>query len=111
MSVMPESIYKSSYGRLSESDRELVGVGDVPFVTLGYAVMNLTQDETVIKERVYVVRDASKLLLGIPAIRSLGLIHEIPGTYSVKAVHRTADNHPLRSGSKEDIVKKYPTHF
>ena len=34
VSVMPEAIYKSSYGMLSKSDRELVGAGDVPLVTL-----------------------------------------------------------------------------
>jgi len=95
VSVMPEAIYKSSYGTLSKSDRELVGAGDVPLVTLGCAVMNLSLAETVIKERVYVVRGTSKLLLGVPAIRSLGLIHEIPGTYSVKAVNQMPDNHPL----------------
>lgn len=100
VSVMPEHIYKSSYGTLSKSDRELVGAGDVPLKTLGCAVMNLTQDETVIKERVYVVSGASKLLLGIPAIQSLGLIHDIPGTYSVKAVHQTPDSHPLQSATK-----------
>ena len=73
--------------------------------------MNLTLAETVIKERVYVVRGASKLLLGVPAIRSLGLIHEIPGAYSVKAVNQMPDNHPLQSGTKEDIVKQYPMLF
>ena len=51
------------------------------------------------------------MLLGIPAIRSLGLIHDIPGTYSVKFVHQTPDKHPLRSGTKEDILKQYPTLF
>ena len=111
VSVMPEAIYKSSYGILSKSDRELVGAGDVPLMTLGCAVMNLTLAQTVIKERVYVVRGASKLLLGVPAIRSLGLIHEIPGTYSVKAVNQMPDNHSLRSGTKEDIVKQYPKLF
>ena len=89
MSVMPEAMYKSSYGTLSKSDRELVGAGDVPLVTLGCAVMILTLDETAIEERVYVVRGESKLLLGIPAIRSLGLIHKIPGTFSVKSVQQT----------------------
>ena len=39
---------------LSKSDRELVGAGDVPLMTLGCAVMNRTLAETVIKERVYV---------------------------------------------------------
>ena len=111
VSVMPKAIYKSSFGKLSKSDRELVGAGDVPLVTLGCAVMNFSLAETVITERVYVVRGVSKLLLGVPAIRSLGLIHEIPGTYSVNAVNHMPDNHPLRSGTKEDIVKQYPTLF
>lgn len=93
--VMPVFIYKLSYGRLLKSELELVGAGDVPLVTLGRAFMSLTLDETVIKERVYIVKGESKLLLGIPAIRSLGLIHEIPGTFRVKAIHHRADNHPL----------------
>jgi len=107
--LMPEAIYKSSYGMLSKSDRELVRAGDVPLVNLGCAVMNLTLDETVIK--VYVVRGASKLLLGVPAIQNLGLIHEIPGTYSVKAVSPMPVNRPLQSGTKEDILTQYPTLF
>ena len=111
VSVVPEATYKSSCGTLSKSDRELVGAGDVPLMTLGCAVMDLTLAETVIKEQVYVVRGASKLLLEVPAIRSLGLIHEIPGTYSVKAVNQMPDSQPLRSGTKEDIVKQYPTLF
>lgn len=71
--------------------------------------MNLTLNKTIVKERVYVVRWASKLLLGIPAIRGLGLTYEIPGTYTVKAVDNRPDHHPLRSGIKEHIVKQYPT--
>ena len=51
MSVMPEVIYKSSYETLS--DRELVGAGDVPLMTLRCAVMKLTLAETVITEQVY----------------------------------------------------------
>ena len=111
VSVTPEAIYKSSYGSLSKSDRELVGAGDVPLMTLGCAVMNLTLAETVIKDQVYVVRGASKLLLGVPAIQSLGLVHGIPGTYSIKAVNQMPDNRPLRSGTKEDITKQYPQRF
>ena len=102
VSLMPEAIYKSSYEMLSKSGRELVREGDVPLVNLGCAVMKLTLYETVIK--VYVVRRASKLLLGVPAIRNLGLIHEILWTYSVSQM---PDNHPLRSGAKEVIVKQY----
>ena len=46
--VMPETMYKLSYGTLSISDRELVGAGDVPLVTLRCAVMNIALAETVI---------------------------------------------------------------
>ena len=111
VSVMPEAIEKSSYGTLSKSDRELVLAGDVPLVTLGCAIMNITLAETVISERVYEDRLASKLLLGVPAICSLVLICEIPRTDRVKAVNQMPDNHPLRSGPKEDIVKQYPPIF
>ena len=108
---MPEVIYKSSNKTLSKSDRDLVGAGDVPLVTLECAVMNLSPAETVIKERSYVVRGACKPLFGVPAIRNLGLINEIPGTYSVKAVKQMPDNYPLRSRVKDGIVKQYQHSF
>jgi len=73
------------------------------------ALMIFTPDETVIKELVYIVRGASKLFLGVPAIRSRGLIHGISGIYSVKAVHTmpSPSNSSLRSEIKEDVVKQY----
>ena len=98
-------------GRFQNLTENLLEQGHVPLMTLGCTVMNLTLAETVTKEQVYVVSEASKLLLEVPAIRSLGLIHEIPGTYSVKAVNQMPDSQPLRSGTKEDIVKQYPTLF
>ena len=64
---------------LSKPDRELV----VPLTTVGFALINLALDEIGIEERVYIDKGASKLLLGIPAIRSLGVIDHIPRTYSV----------------------------
>ena len=48
--------------------------------------MTLTHGNTHVKEKVYVVRGTPKLLLGVPAIRSLGLTHKIPGTYTIRAV-------------------------
>ena len=113
VSVMPESAYKESYGKLSKPDRELVGAGDVPLTTVGFTIMNLISEDKAVADRVYIFKEASKLLLGIPAIRGLGLIHQIPGTYSIKAVHHTppADNNPVPSSVKDDIVKKYPMLF
>lgn len=84
---MPESPYKESYGPLSKADRELVGAGDVPLMTLGFALTNLALPKTIIQERVYIFKGASKLLLRIPAIRSLGLIREIAGpTESIQSI-------------------------
>lgn len=103
-SAMPEAIYKSLYGSLSKSDRGLFGAGNVPLVTHGCAVINLSIAETVIKKRVYVIRGASKLRLGVATIGSVGLFQEIPGTYSVKALNQMPDSYPLRLGTKEDIV-------
>ena len=110
---MPESAYKESYETLSKSDRELVGVDDVPLRTVGFAIMNLVSEDKAIAERVHLVKRTSKLPLGIPAIRGLGLIHQIPGTYSIKALHHTppADNNPVLFSVKDDIVRKYPTLF
>ena len=67
VSVMPEAIYKSSYGALSKSDRELVGAGDVPLATLGCAVMNLTLAGTVIKKQVYIEGHPSCFLGYLPS--------------------------------------------
>ena len=111
VSLMPESIYMPSYGTLSVSDGDLIGIGGVPLVILGSTVMNLSLNKTLVQERMHVVNGASKLLLGIPAIRRLGHIEKLPETYSVKAVQDTPDHHPLLSGIKEDIVKQYPTLF
>ena len=48
--------------------------------------MELSLGNTHITERVYIVCRATKLLLSIPAIRELGVVHEIPGKYSVRAI-------------------------
>ena len=110
---MAESAYEESYGTLSKPDRELVGVDHVPLRTVGFAILNLASQDKAIAERVLIVKVASKLPLGIPAIRGLGLIHPIPSTYSIKAVHHTppADNNPVIFSVKDDFVKKYPMLF
>ena len=96
-----------------QNQAKLVGAGDVPLTTVGFAIMNLVSEDKAIAERVYVVKGASKLLLRIPAIRGFGLIQQIPGTYSIKAVHHTPPegNTPVPSSVKDDIVKKYPMLF
>ena len=101
---MPESIYKPSYGMVSVSEGELIGIGDVPLVILGCAVMNLSLNEAFVQERVYVVKGASKLLLQYLPSDVLAL-HKKCHTYSVKAVQNRPDHHPLRSWIEENILK------
>ena len=57
--------------------------GDTQLVAVGYFV-------------------APKLLLAIPAIRHLGLIHDIPGTYTMKGIELKVLPLPLRS---KDVLK------
>ena len=71
--------------------------------------MPLKPDQSLVKEKVYVVRGTPKLLLGILAIRHLGLIHDILGKYVIKAMEEKVSLPPLRS--KEDVLKAYPKLF
>ena len=72
VSVIPDSVCKPSYGKLSVPDRELLGVGDTKLDTVGCVDMTLSHGHTQVKEKVYVVRGTPKLPLGIPVIHSLG---------------------------------------
>ena len=109
VSVIPHSVYKPAYGKLSAPDRELLGAGDTTLDTVGYVEMHLRHGNTLVKEKVYVVRGTTKPLLGVPAIRSLGLIHEIPVTYTIRAVQLKTPASCLRH--KEDVVRAYPKLF
>ena len=71
VSVMPETVYQPSFGNLVKPDRKLVGAGDTSLDIAGYADMELSLGNTHIKERVYIVHGATKLLLGIPTSREL----------------------------------------
>ena len=73
--------------------------------------MPLKPGQNLVKEKVYVyvVRGTPKLLLGILAIRHLGLIHDILGKYVIKAIEENVSPPPLRS--KEDVLKAYPKLF
>ena len=68
--------------------------------------MTINHGSTKITEQVYILAGASKLLLGVPAIRNLGLIAEIPGSYSIKAVDVTQP-----TVNKENVVKQYAALF
>ena len=101
VSVMPENLYQPSFGPLLETDRILTGAGEAKLDTVGYVQIRLNHWPTKITERVYIVAGASKLLLGVPAIRNLGLIADIPGSYSIKAVDVTQPNGNKENGAKQ----------
>ena len=110
VSVMPEQAYKESFGNLTSPDRRLVGAGDAALETIGQTDMKLRLGGKEINERVYVVRGAKKLLLGVPAIRKLGLIHEIPNTFSIRAIECEPKEHsPLDTKAK--VLQHYPNLF
>ena len=106
VSVIPKSAYKPKNGKLSATYRDLLGAGDTgrdswrQFLKAG---------KNLVKEKVYVVRGTPKLLLGILAIRHLGLIHDILGKHVTKAIKEKVSPPPLRS--KEDVLKAYPKLF
>ena len=90
VSVMPDSLYKSQYGGLQPTDHQLFGPNNSTLDVKGVVEMTLSNGESQVNEKVYVVKGGSKLLLGMPAIQKFGLIKKIPGAFSVRAVHMTA---------------------
>ena len=90
VSVMPAHVYKPDLGVLHTSDSTLYGPSDQPLEVRGYVDMHLAMGKNVVCEKVYVVDKASKLLLGAPAIRKLGLIKDIPGSFTIRAIRSMA---------------------
>ena len=85
--VMPETLYKKSYGNIHSTGRILFATGENGLHTLGWVRMELSRGDTTIQEDVYIVRGVKTLLLGQPAIEKLGLIPNIPGAYRIWAVN------------------------
>ncbi|KAL8616804.1 hypothetical protein ACOMHN_017841 [Nucella lapillus] len=120
VSVMPDHAYRPYFGSLHHPDRRLIGPGDQPLDVTGFAYIKLTSGKTSIWEKVYIVR-CSRLLLGQPAIDKLGLIHDIPGAFTIRAIRTTPDDKPSPKerllptcadfSSKADVQAKYPHLF
>ena len=106
---MPEKLYKPKYGKLMEPDISLVGAGEQTLDTVGYAQMKLVAGSKYIFEKVYLIKGGHKSLLGSPGIRSFGLIDNIPGTYSIRAVD-TKDELPLKN-SVDSVRRDFPKLF
>ena len=107
ISVMPDALYKKSYGDVQPTRRTLFATGEHPLHTLGCVRMELSRGDTTILEDVYVVQGVKSLLLGQPAIEKLGLIPDIPGAYRIRAV----DSENPKLDTKDDVVKAYPKLF
>ena len=55
ISVMPETLYKKSYGDIHPTGRILFATGENPLHTLGCVRMELSRGDTTIQEDVYIV--------------------------------------------------------
>ena len=92
VSVVPKSVfdtYRQNFeklGPLRDSNRKLIGAGNKTLNCVGYVTVELGMENTGITEQVYIVDGATKLLLGLPAIRKFGLIPSVPKTFSITAV-------------------------
>ena len=110
-SIMPESLYKPCFGKLEQSDVTLIGAGDKTLDILGCVKMEISNENQHISEKVYVIKGGSKLLLGIPGIRSLGLLDDIPGTYSVRAVCHAKAVEPFSNNASNCVKRQFPKLF
>ena len=115
VSVMPAHVYKPDLGELHKSDSTLYGPSDQPLDVRGYVDMHLAMGKNRVCEKVYVVDKASKLLLGAPAIRKLGLIKDIPGAFTIRAIRSMAKSGDtakpqvqVNFESKSDVKQRYP---
>ncbi len=59
---------------LHKPERPLLGPGKIQMEVAGYAKMPLTYKSKQTEEKVYVVKNLSTPLLGLPAITALGLL-------------------------------------
>ena len=110
ISVMPETLYKKSYGDIHSTGKTLFATGENPLHTLGYVRMELSRGDITIQEDVYIVQGVKTLLLRQPTIEKLGLIPNIPGAYMIPAVNSVQKEIP-KLDTKDDIAKGYPKLF
>ena len=110
ISVMPERLFKKSYGDIHSTGRILFVTGENPLHTLGCVRMELSRGDTTIQDDVYIMGGIKTLLLGQPAIEKFGLIPNIPGAYRIRAVNSEQKEIP-KLDTKDDVAKAYPKLF
>ena len=71
--------------KLSVPDTELLEAEDTKLYIVGCIDKTSSHRHTHVKGKMHVVRGTLELLYGIPDIHSLGLIHEFPKTYTIRA--------------------------
>ncbi|KAK6196221.1 hypothetical protein SNE40_001486 [Patella caerulea] len=92
---MPVEIYQPSYGELQPTDHKHVGANNSQLDVKGCVTLKLSNNQTTITE--------------LPAIHSLGLIYQIPRTFSIRSIDTHHDS-TLRL-LREDIVREYTQLF
>ena len=71
--------------KLSVPDTKLLGAEDTKLYIVGSVDNTSSHRHIHVKGKMHVVRGTPELLHGIPDIHSLGLIHEFPKTYTIRA--------------------------
>ena len=84
---------KPFYGKLSVLETELLGAGDTKLDIVGCVDKTSNHRHTHVKGKLDFVRGTLKLRHGIPNVHCLGLIHEFPGTYTIRAERVFASHH------------------
>ena len=111
---MPANVYIPDIGKLCPSDSRLYGPSVRPLDVKGFVDMDLAHRKNRVQERVYIAK-ASKLLLGAPAMRKLGLIKNIPGAYTIRAILSMERNNEPQAqvmfDSLADVKRQYPQLF
>ena len=114
VSVMPANVYTPDIGKLCPSDSRLNDPSDRPLGVKGFMDMDLAHGKNTVQERVFIA-NASKFLLGAPAIRKLGLIKNIPGAYTIRAIrYMERNNEPQAQVMFDSLTNakcQYPQLF
>lgn len=82
VSVVPQTVFNNIFStaqqpHLLKAEKPLLGPGQVPLHVLGFSRLQLRRGAKETEEKVYVVKNLSMPLRGLPAIVALGLLQRV----------------------------------
>ena len=100
VSCYPAELHRPWMGKVKRSDRELYGAGGKsPIEVKGMVDTELKMGDNVTREKLYLVKNLKKPLLGTPAIEKLKIFKKMYGNTTVETVE--PGNHPDRKLVKQ----------